>query len=133
MQLHSTLSVSVGVKLLFPSRCAQLCWDLAGLVCANAEAAVSLCPQWKMLEMSILGLPCAQMTVCARVLGSSVHVLICMYVFTWGNVYMCIDACGYIQMSIFPHRHVIMCLWVFPCTWVHADVVETVRKEDCWL
>lgn len=106
---------------------------MAGLACANAEAAMSMCPEWKVLWMSTLGLPCAQMTVCARVLGSSVHVLISMYVFTWGNVYMCIDACGCIQMSIFSHRHVIMCLWVFPYTWVRADGVETVREEDGWL
>lgn len=125
--------MSFGVKLLFPARCAQLCSDVAGLACANAEAAMSLCPQWKMLEMSKLGLPCAQMTVYARVLGSSVHVLICVYVFTWGNVYMYLDVCVCIQMSIFSQRHVIICLWVFSCTWVHVDGVENVREENGWL
>lgn len=95
--------MSFEMKLLFPARCAQLCSDVAGLACANAEAAMSLCPQWKMLEMSKLGLPCAQMTVYARVLGSSVHVLICVYVFTWGNVYMYLDACGmHTNEHIFP-------------------------------
>lgn len=43
---------------------------------------------------------------------------------------MCIDVCGYIQMSIFAHMHVIICLWVFPYSWLRADGIETIREED---
>lgn len=55
-----------------------------------------------------------------------------MYVGVYrGNVYMCMDIGGCIQISILVHMYVIMCLWVFPCTWVHGDDgVETSREED---